>query len=105
MRGEVGLPNKLAADAALDDRLPTFGGKITGGYGGTYSSFTGGETFVPILVDGQMYLGRIGHAAFAWRTVPDYLFAAYKLDRDSFEPVAGLYIAKTRSGPANVFSK
>ena len=41
----------------------------------------------------------MGHAAVAWRTVPDYLFAAYKRVGDSLEPVAGFYISKTRGKP------
>lgn len=98
-----GLVNKLAGDAALDDQVPTFGGQVSGRYGSAYSSFAGGQVFLPVVVDRQMYVGRIGHAAFAWRTVPDYLFAAYRVQGDHLEPVAGLYITKTRTGPSSVF--
>jgi hypothetical protein len=41
----------------------------------------------------------VGHAAVGWRTYPDYLLAAYKRRGDSFEPVAGIFITKTRGKP------
>lgn len=33
--------------------------------------------------------------------MPDYLFAAYKMVGNGFEPVAGLYITKTRGKPVS----
>ena len=55
--------------------------------------------FLPIVVGGETYLGRVGHGAIGWRKAPDYLFAAYKKVGDSLEPVAGFYISKTRGKP------
>jgi hypothetical protein len=90
---------KLADDQPLDTPLPTFGGQIHGLFGSAYNEFTQDSVLLPIVVGGETYLGRVGHAAFAWRTVPDYLFAAYKRVGDSLEPVAGFYISKTRGKP------
>jgi hypothetical protein len=90
---------KLADDQPLDSQLPTFGGQTHGLYGSAYSEFAQDSVLLPIVVGGETYLGRVGHAAVAWRTVPDYLFAAYKRVGDSLEPVAGFYISKTRGKP------
>jgi hypothetical protein len=79
--------------------LPTFGGQIHGLFGSAYNEFAQDSVLLPIVVGGETYLGRVGHAAVAWRTVPDYLFAAYKRVGDSLEPVAGFYISKTRGKP------
>jgi hypothetical protein len=56
----------------------------------------GDATFVPIVVDGETYLGQIGHGAFWRTTTPDYLFAAYRLADGRLEPVAAFYIGKAR---------
>jgi hypothetical protein len=90
---------KLADDQPLDSQLPAFGGQTHGLYGSAYSEFAQDSVLLPIVVGGETYLGRMGHAAVAWRTVPDYLFAAYKRVGDSLEPVAGFYISKTRGKP------
>jgi hypothetical protein len=92
---------KLADDQPLDNQLPTFGGQIHGLFGSGYSEFAPDSVLVPVVVGGETYLGRVGHAAFAWRTVPDYLFASYRRAGDSLEPVAGFYISKTRGKPIN----
>jgi hypothetical protein len=90
---------KLADDQPLDSQLPTFGGQTHGLFGSAYSEFAQDSLLLPIVVGGETYLGRVSHAAVAWRTVPDYLFAAYKRVGDSLEPVAGFYISKTRGKP------
>ena len=86
---------KLAEDAPLDKQLPTFGGNIQG----PYTEFAPESVTVPLVVGGQTYLGRIGHAAFAWRISPDYLVAAYRKQGDKLEPVAGFTVSKTRGKP------
>ncbi len=90
---------KLADDQPLDTQLPTFGGQIHGLFGSAYSEFAQDSVLLPIVVGSETYLGRVGHAAVAWRTVPDYLFAVYKRVGDSLVPVAGFYISKTRGKP------
>jgi hypothetical protein len=90
---------KLADDRPPDNQLPTFGGEIHGLFGSAYNEFAQDSVLVRIVVGGETYLGRVGHAAVAWRTVPDYLFGVYKKVGDSLEPVAGFYISKTRGKP------
>jgi hypothetical protein len=90
---------KLADDWPPDIQLPTFGGQIHSLFGSPYTEFAEDSVLLPIVVGGETYLGRVGHAAFAWRKLPDYLFAAYKGVGDSLEPVAGFYISKTRGKP------
>jgi hypothetical protein len=93
---------ELAADGRLDDYLPTFGGKIQDGYRASYTEFASDTIFLPIVVGSEMFLGRIGHAAFAWRTAPNYLFAAYRMTGNRLEPVAGIYIARIRARPEDI---
>jgi hypothetical protein len=90
---------KLADDQPPGNELPTFGGEIHGLFGSAYNEFAQDSVLLPIVVGGETYLGRVGHATVAWRTVPDYLFAAYKRVGDSLVPVAGFYISKTRGKP------
>ncbi len=90
---------KLADDRPPGSQLPTFGGQIHGLFGSAYSEFAEDSVFLPIVVGGETYLGRVGHGAVAWRKVPDYLFAAYKRVGDSLEPAAGFYISKIRGKP------
>jgi hypothetical protein len=92
---------KLADDSPPGVQLPTFGGQIHGLFG-SYNDFAEDSVFLPIVVGGETYLGRVGHGAVGWRKVPDYLFAAYKRVGDSLEPVAGFYISKMRGKPLSV---
>ena len=89
---------KLADDQPPGLQLPTFGGQTHGLYG-AYNDFAEDSIFLPIVVGGETYLGRVGHGTIAWRKVPDYLFAAYKRVGDGLEPVAGFYISKMRGKP------
>lgn len=89
---------QLAEDQPPGAQLPTFGGQ-THGLFGSYNDFAEDSVFLPIVVGGETYLGRVGHGAIAWRRVPDYLFAVYKKVGDSLEPVAGFYISKKRGKP------
>ena len=92
---------KLADDRPPDNQLPTFGGQIHGLFGSAYNDFAEDSVLLPVVVSGETYLGRVGHAAVGWRKVPDYLFAAYKKVGDSLEPVAGFYISKMRGKPVS----
>ena len=90
---------KLADDRPPSIQLPTFGGQIHSLFGSPYTEFAEDSVLLPIVVGGETYLGRVGHGAIAWRKVPDYLFAVYKMVGDSLEPVAGFYISKMRGKP------
>ncbi len=97
----VGM-RKLSAQSGLDTEFPTFGGKVQGLNRYSYTEFYDDTIFVPIVVGGEMYLARIGHAGFAWRRSPNYLFAAYRIVSDHLEPVAGIYVDKIRSALAGI---
>ena len=88
---------ELAAKEPRDIQLfPTFGGSI---HGLNDAEFAPDSVVLPVVVGGKTYLARLGHLAIGWRTMPDYLFAAYRMVGNSFEPVAGIYITKTRGRP------
>jgi hypothetical protein len=86
---------KLAEEDPPSNQLPTFGGT----FDNAFREFAPESVMAPIVVAGETYLGRVGHAAFAWRISPDYLVALYKKQGDRLEPVAGLYVSKTRGKP------
>jgi hypothetical protein len=90
---------KALAEQGLERQLPTFGGETHGAFGSAVNAFEEEAVLLPVTVDGETYLGRVGHAAVGWRRYPDYLFAAYKQVGDGLEPAAGFYISKTRGKP------
>jgi hypothetical protein len=81
------------ADPQALQRLPTFGAEPS------RYEFAPDSVDLPLTVGGMTYLVRVGHAAIGWRIYPDYLFAAYRLAAHALEPVAGLYVSKTRGKP------
>ncbi|MFI5002302.1 MAG: hypothetical protein ACHQK9_20665 [Reyranellales bacterium] len=81
--------------------LPTFGGKVHNRFQVNTIQFAPEWVVLPVVVGGETYLGRLGHPAVGWRTYPDYLFDAYKMVGSSLEPVAGIYISKTRDRPVS----
>jgi hypothetical protein len=61
------------------------------------------ETFLEAFsLEGEIYIGRFGHAYSGWRASSDYLFALYRLAGDQLEPVAGFYVTKTLTAPLSV---
>ena len=89
---------KLAEDDPPDDDLRA----LRGTFDNAYSQFARQSVMMPVTVGGETYLGRIGHAALGWRISPDYLFAMYKKGNYGLEPVAAVYISKTRDKPLSV---
>ena len=87
------LKDLAEADPGFLQRFPTFG------VNGPRYEFASDSLVLPLAVGNETYLVRVGHAAIAWRTYPDYLFGAYKLVGHRLEPVAGFYITKTRGKP------
>ena len=75
---------------------------LQGTFDNAYSEFARQSVMIPVMVGGETYLGRIGHAAIGWRISPDYLFAMYKKGNHGLEPVAAVYISKTRDKPLSV---
>ena len=99
LRPNLGLPDmsRLAAQAGLDKRVPTFGEQPKNADHDVYADFQGDAIFLPIVVGNEMYLARLGRAGFAWRRSPNYLFAAYRMTGDRLEPVAGIFVDLVRS--------
>jgi hypothetical protein len=73
--------------------LPTFGNKTE------FHDFGCGESLLPVKIDGQLYLGRLGHGSIGWRCYNDFVFALYAPKDDGLEPVAGITIDKVRAAP------
>jgi hypothetical protein len=89
---------KLAEEDPPGDNLRD----LQGTFDNAYSEFARQSEMIPVMVDGETYLGRIGHAALGWRISPDYLFALYKKGGYGLEPIAAVYIRKTRDKPLSV---
>ena len=95
--GKFKVMKELAANDPRDTQsFPTFGGS---NHGLRSAEFAPDSVVLPIVVGGETYLARVGHPAIGWRTYPDYLLAAYKMVGNGLEPVAGIYISKTRGEP------
>ena len=78
--------------------FPTFGSTVRELDG---AQFAPESVVLPLVVGDKTYLARVGHYAIGWRTMTDYLVAAYRMVGDSLEPVAGIYISKTRGKPVS----
>ena len=76
--------------------FPTFGSTV---HDLASAQFAPESVVLPVVVGGKTYLARVGHYAIGWRTMTDYLVAAYQMVGNSLEPVAGVYITKTRGKP------
>ena len=83
-------------DARSVRSFPTFGGAM---HGSSEVDFAPEAVLLPLVVGGETFLARVGHFAVGWRIYADYLVAAYGMADDHLEPVAGLYISKTRGKP------
>jgi hypothetical protein len=83
------------ADPRVLQRFPTFGANAP------RYEFASDSVVLPLAVGGETYLARVGHAAIGWRIYPDYLLGAYKVVGHALEPVAGIYISKTRGKPVS----
>jgi hypothetical protein len=83
----------VAADKQPAD-LPTFGVSLDT----PYTAFADQVTFPVRLEDGQIYLARMGHGGFGWRTTADTLLALYRLHDDRLVPAASVYVSARRIG-------
>ncbi len=76
--------------------FPTFGHEAPNGvwdYGFSYVNFV----LVPLMLDGQLYLGAVGHNGVAWREGSNILIAVYNApsaDQDDLVPLAGIVIER-----------
>jgi hypothetical protein len=88
----------MVADDKQPLELPSFGVSLDT----PYTGFADPVTFPLRLQDGRIYLARIGHGSFGWRTSPDTLLAVYRLRDDHPVPAASVYVAARQSGIASV---
>nr|WP_294522056.1 hypothetical protein [uncultured Rhodopila sp.] len=91
----------IVADDKQPLELPSFGVSLDT----PYTGFSDPVSFPLRLQDGHIYLARIGHGAFGWRTSPDTLLAVYRLRDDRPVAAASVYVQARRSGIANVMIK
>jgi hypothetical protein len=79
--------------------FPTFGHEAPNGvwdYGFSYVKFV----LVPLMLDGRLYLGAVGHNGVGWREGSNILFAVYLApgaEQDDLVPVAGFVIVRKPS--------
>ena len=68
-----------------------------GGYGGM-DGFAAEARFFPARLNGELLLGRIGHAHVGWRENDDWLVAFWRLRDDNLEAVAGVPVGVMTGG-------
>ncbi len=108
----------FADDQALDEKLrdlkkhaddkpvgsrdfPTFGHQAS--Y--RAASFSETTVSVPIMLEGEALIAKIGHGSIGWRVYPDYLVGFYRWTGDEFEPVASAIINTRRIKPVAITIK
>ena len=81
----------------LSSDFPTFGRHVPNE--GWESSFSYvGFTLFPLMVEGHLYLGAVGHNGVGWREGPNILVAVYEppaADQGELVPLAGFVIERT----------
>jgi hypothetical protein len=78
----------------LGDDLPTFGQPLSSRVW-TTSFWDADRGFLPVMVNGELLLGKVGTAGWGNHFGEDVLLAAYRLSDDKLEPVAGYFIGVT----------
>ncbi len=98
-RQQANLPGVSPQFSTVASVFPTFGYEGPNGgwdYGFSYVNFV----LFPLLLDGRLYLGAVGHNGWGWREGTNILFAVYAApgaDQDDLVPVAGFLIERKPS--------
>ncbi len=98
-RQQANLPGVSPLFSTMASVFPTFGYEGPNGgwdYGFSYVNFV----LVPLLLDGRLYLGAVGHNGWGWREGTNILFAVYVApgaDQDDLVPLAGFLIERKPS--------
>lgn len=98
-RQQANLPGVSPQFSTVASVFPTFGYEGPNGgwdYGFSYVNFV----LFPLLLDGRLYLGAVGHNGWGWREGTNILFAVYVApgaDQDDLVPVAGFLIERKPS--------
>ncbi len=88
-----GTPSFFGTMASI---FPTFGHEAPNGvwdYSFSYANFV----LFPLMLDGRLYLGAVGHNGVAWRDGSDILFAVYTApgaDQEDLVPLAGFVVER-----------
>jgi hypothetical protein len=69
------------------------------------ASFSETTVSVPVMLEGQALIAKIGHGSIGWRTYPDYLVGLYRPTGDDFEAVASVILTKKRAKPVAITVK
>jgi hypothetical protein len=99
-RQQNDLPGVSPLYGTMSSVFPTFGQEAPNGvwdYGFSYVNFA----LFPVMLDGRLYLGAVGHNGVGWREGPNILFAVYAApgaDQDDLVPLAGFLIERKPSG-------
>ena len=86
------------ADAA-EIEMPSFDNN---GWKQAYTQFGEDSVRFPYLLDGQLFLVRIGNATLGWRDSNDVLVSFTALKDGKVVPIAGVYVEKQRTGPKSI---
>ncbi|MDA3914893.1 hypothetical protein [Oleiagrimonas sp.] len=84
---------RLARHAKSVRRLPELAGL-------SYASLDGygsEATYFPMLIEGKLLLGRIGHGHIGWREGDNWLVGLWKLDGGHLVPLAGVVVVRKRT--------
>lgn len=99
-RQQADIPGVSSQFGTTASVFPTFGHEAPNGgwdYGFSYVNFV----LVPLMLDGRLYLGAVGHNGVGWREGSNILFAVYVApgaDQDDLVPLAGFLIESKPSG-------
>jgi hypothetical protein len=66
------------------------------------ASFSETTVSVPVMLEGQPVIAKIGHGSIGWRTYPDYVVGFYRPSGDDFEAIAGVILTKKRAKPVTI---
>jgi len=72
------------------------------GWKQAYTRFREDSLRFPVLLDGQLFLVRIGRATLGWRDSDDILVSFTALVDGKATPIAGVYVEKQRIGPKSI---
>ncbi|TAN47929.1 MAG: hypothetical protein EPN26_13200 [Rhodospirillales bacterium] len=88
----------LAPNPDSDIVAQTFGRAIST----SYEVFEWGSPVLPVMVNGRVYLARVGRAILGWRVSEDIWVGFYELVEEQLAPVASALVTPLRQGNAQI---
>jgi hypothetical protein len=98
-RQQADIPGVSPLVGTMASAFPTFGHEAPNGawdYAFSYVNFA----LLPLMLNGRLYLGAVGHNGVGWREGSNILFAVYAApgaDQDDLVPLAGFLIERKPS--------